>query len=485
MPAISCAPAEKRASAATKTLRILQWSHFVPGYDAWFDGVYTKEWGAKNGTEVIVDHMSTTEINARGAAEAAARKGHDLFLFISPPAAYENQVIDHREIVEEVEKRHGKMIPLAEKSTLNPKTGKYFAFSDSFVPDPGNYRIDLWSQVGYPNGPSTWEDLRAGGRQIREKFGNPVGLGLSQEMDSNMALRGLLWSFGGSVQDADGRPVLQSKETIAALEFLRALYKESMTPEVFTWDPASNNRMMLAGRASFVCNAISVTRTAEKQNPELAKKIGLVPALQGPVRRIAAEHVMNCYVIWKFAENIDGAKQFLVDLVDHFVKVFQESEFYNFPCYPSTVPEPGPAPRERPEGRSARQVHGALGCARLGDQRRIPRLRDRRDRRSLQHVRRSHDVRARGSRGAHARGRGRGGAAGSGADIQEVGVSDASRRERPSRAQRRIPTPRPRSERCERPGSSLRSSTDAELATRDPRRFAPQDDPRGRYALRG
>ena len=339
VPALSCARKERKtAAAAKKTLRILQWSHFVPGYDAWFDGVYAKEWGAKNGTEVIVDHMSTTEINARGAAEAAARKGHDLFLFISPPAAYENQVIDHKEIVDEVEKRHGKMIPLAERSTLNPKTGKYFAFSDSFVPDPGNYRIDLWSQVGYPNGPSTWEDLRAGGRQIREKFGNPVGLGLSQEMDSNMALRGLLWSFGGSVQDADGRPVLQSKETVAALEFARALYKESMTPEVFTWDPASNNRMMLAGRASFVCNAISVTRTAEKENPELAKKIGLVPALQGPVRRIAAEHVMNCYVIWKFAENIDGAKQFLVDLVGDFPSVFRESEFYNFPCYPTTVP---------------------------------------------------------------------------------------------------------------------------------------------------
>ncbi len=339
VPALSCAPAEKKAAAAKKTLRILQWSHFVPGYDAWFDGVYTKEWGAKHSTDVIVDHMAATEINARGAAEAAARKGHDLFLFISPPAAYEKQAIDHREIVEEVERRHGKMIPLAQKSTLNPKTGKYFAFSDSFVPDPGNYRIDLWSQVGYPNGPDTWEDLRAGGRKIREKFGNPVGLGLSQEMDSNMALRGVLWSFGGAVQDAEGRPVLQSKETVAALEFVRALYKETMTPEVFTWDPASNNRMMLAGRASFVCNAISVTRTAEKDNPELAKSIGLVPALRGPVRRIAAEHVMNCYVIWKFAENIDGAKRFLVDLVDHFASVFAESEFYNFPCYPSTVPD--------------------------------------------------------------------------------------------------------------------------------------------------
>jgi multiple sugar transport system substrate-binding protein len=340
LPALSCGPrAEKIGGASKKTLRILQWSHFVPRYDRWFDEIYTKEWGARNATQVIVDHMATTEINARGAAEAAAQQGHDLFLFISPPAAYENQVIDHKDVVAEVEKRHGPMIDLARKSTLNPKSGKFFAFSDSYVPDPGNYRIDLWSQVGYPQGPSRWEDLREGGRKIKEKFGNPVGLGLSQEVDSNMALRGLLWSFGGAEQDEQGRVVLESKATVEALEFVRALYKEAMTPEVFTWDPSSNNRMMLAGRASFVCNAISVTRTAERENPELAKKIGLTPALAGPVRRIAAEHVMNCYVIWKFARNIDGAKQFLVDLVGDFPGVFRESEFYNFPSYPTTVPD--------------------------------------------------------------------------------------------------------------------------------------------------
>src|SRR5262245_3940558 len=336
---LAVAGREKPGSSAKKTLRILQWSHFVPRYDAWFDGVYTKEWGAKNGTDVIVDHMSATEINARGAAEAAARKGHDLFLFISPPAAYLDQVIDHKEVVDEVERRHGKMIPLAYKSTFDPKSGKYFAFSDSYVPDPGNYRLDLWPQVGFPNGPGTWEDLRVGGRKIKEKFGNPVGIGLSQEMDSNMALRAVLWSFGGAEQDEAGTAVLNSKETIEALKYVRALYQEAMTPEVFTWEPASNNRMMLAGRASFVCNAISVPRTAERENPAMAAKIGLVPALAGPVRRIAAEHVMNCYVIWKFAENIEGAKQFLVDLVGNFASVFRESEFYNFPCYPTTVPD--------------------------------------------------------------------------------------------------------------------------------------------------
>src|SRR5439155_9120015 len=108
-----------RARAAGKTLKIIQWSHFVPGYDKWFDGVYTKEWGSKHDTEVIVDHVAIGEINARAAAEAAAKKGHDLFMFLSPPAAYEKQTIDHAEIYQEVQKKHGKVIPLGEKSTYN------------------------------------------------------------------------------------------------------------------------------------------------------------------------------------------------------------------------------------------------------------------------------------------------------------------------------------------------------------------------------
>ena len=39
------------------------------------------------------------------------------------------------------------------------------------------------------------------------------------------------------------------------------------------------------------------------------------------------------------ARNPDGARQFLVDLIDNFASVFRESEFYNLPCYPDTVPD--------------------------------------------------------------------------------------------------------------------------------------------------
>jgi multiple sugar transport system substrate-binding protein len=241
-------------------------------------------------------------------------------------------------VYQEVEKKHGKKIDLAHKSTFNPKTKKYYAFSDSYAPDPGNWRLDLWSQVGFPNGPDTFDDLRKVAKMIKDKFGNPCGIGLAQELDTSMAMRALLWSFGGAEQDPDGKVVLNSKNTVEALKFMKALYEESETPEVFTWTPPSNNQAMLAGKVSYVANAISITRQAEREKMPIDKNIMLSRALKGPVRRIAAEHVMNCYVIWEFAENKDGAQQFLIDYVDAFHDGFVAGQFYNFPCFPATVP---------------------------------------------------------------------------------------------------------------------------------------------------
>ncbi len=329
----------RRAHAQQKTLRIAQWVHFVPEYDKWFDGEFTKAWGQKNNTEVIVDHIANTELPAKAAAEVNAKKGHDLFMFLSPPAAYEQQVVDMTHVYQEIERKHGKKIDLAHKSTYNPKTKKYFAFSDSYVPDPGNYHKEWWAEAGFPNGPDTWDDLRTGAKKIRDKNGHPCGLGLSQELDTSMALRALLWSFGGAEQDEAGHVTLNSKQTIEALKYMKALFQESETPEVFTWDPSSNNRAMLAGKTSFVQNAISITRTAEREKNPISSQIMICKALKGPVRRIAAEHVMDCYVVWSFAENKDGAQQFLIDYIDAFKDAFNASKYYNFPCFPQTVPD--------------------------------------------------------------------------------------------------------------------------------------------------
>ncbi|MCL6640300.1 MAG: extracellular solute-binding protein [Candidatus Rokubacteria bacterium] len=264
--------------------------------------------------QVTVDNIGIAGINARAAAEVSAQKGHDLFLFNWPPPSFEEQAVDMRDVYTELERKFGRPIDLAVKSTYNPKTKKYFAFSPSFTPDPVNYRQDLFGAVGMPQGPRSWEDVRRKGA------------------------------------DEAGNLALDSKQTLEALKFVKALFQEAMTPEVFTWDASSNNRAMLAGRISVALNAISITREAERTNPkivspaskkeiELKREIGLTKALRGPVRAIGLEHVMNCYVIWKFAENIEGAKKFLIDYTTNFREAFLAGQFYDFPCFQKTVPD--------------------------------------------------------------------------------------------------------------------------------------------------
>jgi len=326
-----------RPARAARTLRIMQWHHFVLSYDNWFYDTYVKEWGQANDVEVIVDRVAFPSLPNRAEAEVAAKKGHDLFMFTRPPAVFEDDVIDHAEIYQECERRFGKPIDLAIRSTYNPKTRKHFGFADSYVPDPVNYRKDLWDGVGIA--PTTWDDVLRGGRLIKQKHGIPVGIGISPEIDSGMALRAILYSFGGSEQDASGNLALKSKPTLAALRYVKALYQDAMTPEVLTWDSASNNNAMLAGSASLALNAISLTRTGENQQLPVTDRILLARAARGPARAVALPHMMNVYAIWKFASNVADAKKFLVDYVGNFRHAFAAGSYYNFPSFPATVPD--------------------------------------------------------------------------------------------------------------------------------------------------
>src|SRR5260370_18630921 len=344
IPILGCKKEQKpeeggQASGAQKKrkpLRIVQWNHFVPAFDKWFNEKYCKEWGEKNDHDVIIDNGGAHALTPAAAAEVSAKKGHDLFGFLWPRTVSEDDVIEHAEIYQECEKRYGKPIELAVKSTYNPKTKKYHGFSDSFAPDPINWRKDLFDQVGGKL--DTWDEIRTFGKKIKDKTGIPVGIGQASEGDTAMAMRAVLYSFGASEQDAQGNLTLNSKETLEAVKFVKALYTEAMSPEVLSWDPSSNNPPMLAGTAQMELNAISITREAENRVLPIGDNIWLAKAARGPQRRIGLEHVMNVYCIWKFAENVEGAKKFLIDYVGNFRAAFLASEFYNFPCFPKQVP---------------------------------------------------------------------------------------------------------------------------------------------------
>ena len=321
-------------TSGRRTLRILQWSHFVPRYDKWFDP-YAKAWGEKHNVDVTVDHISLSDLRSTFAAEIVAGRGHDLIEFINPPSDFEPSVLDLADINKEAEKKFGKQVPVATRSSYNPDTKKYYGFCHGWTIDPGDYRKSLWEKVGKPEGPRTWEDLLIYAAKIKQELGIQNGIGLSQELDTNMAGRALLWSFDTGTQDENERVILDNKRTVEAVKYMKDLYDKTLTPEVFAWTPASNNQALIAGRASYILNSISAYRSAQKDVPEIAKDVYFTPALKGPRGAgWASEHVIYVSVIPKFATaNADLAKQFLLDLVANYDRAVWESELYATPSF--------------------------------------------------------------------------------------------------------------------------------------------------------
>lgn len=321
-------------------LNILLWSHFVPDHDTWFDP-FVREWGEQVGVEVNVDHIGVADVPAAIASEIqSGQPEHDLMQYIAVLSQHEPSVVDMADVVAEAENRYGEMLDLTRRSSLNPNTGKYYGYAPAWVPDPGDYRRSLWEPVGFPDGPRTWDDLLQGGSEIFENEGVQLGLGMSQEIDSNMAMRALLWSFGASIQDAGESVVLNSDATIAAVEYMNELYERAMTPEVFAWNAASNNQGINAGELSYILNSISAFRTAQDEGLEVAEDIFFSPALEGPETAIVASHVMYNWIIPDSPDvNVAAAQEFLLHYTENLAPVTWHSKLYDFPAFPDQVPE--------------------------------------------------------------------------------------------------------------------------------------------------
>jgi multiple sugar transport system substrate-binding protein len=161
-PVIS-APFVSRALADTKTLTMVQWSHFIPAYDKWFDQ-FAKDWGTKNNIEVTVDHIPVQNVASRAAAEASAGSGHDMFQWngAGGPHLYRKFLVDVTSLVEDVEKKHGKISVIGRQIGYN-QDDKTLYRSVSIRP---GWRGGATQRPDAPRGNSEPRCRRAGRRHV-------------------------------------------------------------------------------------------------------------------------------------------------------------------------------------------------------------------------------------------------------------------------------------------------------------------------------
>jgi multiple sugar transport system substrate-binding protein len=114
------------------------------------------------------------------------------------------------------------------------------------------YRTDIAEKAGITAPPTTWEDLAAMAKAMKEKGGAKWGISLGTK--NWQEYFPFLWSNGGDVVDASGNPALNSPQAVEALTFYDSFFKDGLTPksvpEGFDITPAfvkGDNPMFFSG----------------------------------------------------------------------------------------------------------------------------------------------------------------------------------------------------------------------------------------------
>jgi multiple sugar transport system substrate-binding protein len=295
------------ASWAARELSLLTAVNYAPSSDVKLAEL-GKKFGQQAGVNVRIDHIQSVQMSAKLSAEIMSKSGHDIVsLEMHYPWLYEPGLVDVSDLCNDLEKKHGKWYPFAIDHAR--VRDKWFGVPLMYLSFPGSYRMDLFEKVG-EKAPDTWDDLLRAGRKLK-KAGHPVGFAISQTTDSVSTLYSILWSFGAKDVAADGKTVtINSKETAAAVEYVRNLYNDAMDAAVLSWDNAANNQYLNSGAGSWIHNPISHYVVAKEKGLDVAKVTGFHPSPAGPGGRHTVG-VPRSLGIWKFSKNIDVAREFL------------------------------------------------------------------------------------------------------------------------------------------------------------------------------
>jgi ABC-type glycerol-3-phosphate transport system substrate-binding protein len=307
IPAIVAAQKAPSFPKGTK-LNILEWVSFVPASDVEFKRLAT-EFGKLAGVDVTVDLINMNDLNPRIASAIETKAGPDIIMMISNwPHLYADGLADVDDVAEEISKRdgayyeHNKMVSVV--------GGSWKAVPLCSVPSTWAYREDWFKEAGASKFPDTWDEWRKVGIALKKK-NQPMGQAFGHSLgDPNNWAYSVTWGFGGAEVDKGGKVVINSKETLEAVKFTVAVWKDCLDEGGLAWDDSSNNRAYLAGTISATINGASIYFVAKRQFPDIAKVTGHGHMPKGPGGRFYAIGGQGRAVM-KYSKNQQVAKEFL------------------------------------------------------------------------------------------------------------------------------------------------------------------------------
>lgn len=258
-------PIEKGA-----TLRVLRPAKFVEPDETIFRE-NTKKFADAMGVQVRIDFSGWEDLRPQTAVTANTGAGPDVVVgWTDDPHLYADKLLDLTDVAEYLGKKYGGWYPLAEKYGKKFGTNQWIAIPFGASGGLAMYRESWIKEAGYDAFPTALDPFLDLCRKLK-KVGHPPGFALGHAVgDANAYCHWLVWAHGGAMTDEQGRVTINSKATVEALKYGRALY-ETFIPGTNSWLDTGNNKALLAGEIGVTQNGVSLYYSAKNSpDPKIA-----------------------------------------------------------------------------------------------------------------------------------------------------------------------------------------------------------------------
>jgi len=308
------------AFAQAVTVHWLRWNDFVPASDQLLRKEITAECQKALGIKLNVETINGNDIQARVTSAIQSGSGPDVICALNNWAQlYGESTADVDDIAEALGAAQGGFYDTSRAVANDGK--RWLAVPWTIVGLQIAYRKSWFAEEGYGEGkfPQTWEEYREVGKKLKAK-GRPLGQTLGHTFgDAPAFTYPYLWSWGGKEVEADGKTVvLNSKETVEAVKFMVAFWKDAHDEGGLALDDSSNNRAFLSGSCSATNNGASIYLEALKKPDTYQTEKGVplkddilhAPLPKGPAGPFSF-HVPFSNMVMKYSKDLKAAKEFV------------------------------------------------------------------------------------------------------------------------------------------------------------------------------
>jgi multiple sugar transport system substrate-binding protein len=311
--------ASRRAPALAQTIRLhlLHRVDFIPQGEAELKRQLA-DYGRQMKMEVVLETINENDLQTRITSAIQSGAGPDIVQMLHNwPHLYAGGLVDMTDLCEWKQRDQGKFYPQSEAATRDGS--RWLGLPHCITPALINYRKSWFAEAGATAPPRTLDEYRKLGAALKKK-GKPFGQTLGHTVnDAPGWSYPLTWTFGGAETDNTGKKVvLNSKNTIEAVKWMTAFWKEACDEGGLAWDDTTNNRAFHAGEIAATLNGGSIYVLArrrldikdEKGQP-LWPDIGHFRYPDGPHGPTPTYHVTYASTIMKHSKNVEAAKELL------------------------------------------------------------------------------------------------------------------------------------------------------------------------------